>query len=101
MSGGSLELIQSCAFAFALITALHWAPWTAAFGKPLHPIAAYLIGVGTILSVFTLWMLWMQPAYPLSLYGLWAIAGTTGFGVLLAYLIDKALEALRKDRLGG
>ena len=99
MYGGYLELITSCALAFVAILGAHWAPWAAFFGKPLQPPWTYIIGTGTIIGTVTVWMIWMEPSYPMSLYGLLAITGATGFGCLFGYLVDDAAESWRERRL--
>lgn len=83
------------------IMLLHWAPWTFWFPvKKLDPPWTYVIGVGVIVGLITGWMLFTQPAYPMSLIGVLSIVGATGGGDLLSYLLDQA-GAGRRHRING
>lgn len=94
-------LVLTAALGGVGIMALHWAPWALWFGvKKLKPPYTYLVGVGVIFGLLTLWMLITQPDYPMSLIGVVSIVGTTGGGNLLSYLLDRAGAGRRHSKYG-
>jgi len=83
-----MELAVMSALGFAIITALHWAPWNRLLRQELAPPKTYIVGVGVIGATFSAWCLWAQPVWAWAIGGFWIITAAIGAGDVLTYWLD-------------
>ena len=96
-----MELAVMCITGAATIAALHWMPWGKLFGKRLHRVVAYSVGVGVIGATFTAWAAWARPTWDWAIIGFWITTASVGLGDVLAYALDGLGGLLMKERTFG
>ena len=82
-------LIAASLLAFFLEWGLHNTKWNAITGRELEPPQTYVWGLAPLLLIYSLWLVLVQPIWWLSILGIWAIIGSGGAAVLLAYFLDR------------
>lgn len=100
-------ILYICLVVALAIIAEHYFPWSMIFGKKLHRLLAYGLGVVTILIpasvMYLMWPYWDSRTIVVSL---WLIAGTAGLMTTLCHAFDKLLlsivsgrEAMKREKL--
>lgn len=86
-------ILEASLFAMLLTAVEHWFPWPLLMLKPLPRLWAYIMGMLAIAVPLTVLML-VRPSWPgfVYLWAFWSITAGAGFGTVVGYGIDKALE---------
>jgi hypothetical protein len=82
-------LIAGALLAFFTLWGLHNTKWNIITGNELEPPWTYVWGLAPLLGIYTGWLALEKPAWQLAALGIWAIIGSGGFAVLVAYYLEE------------